>query len=329
MSANYKIANYKSANYKIANLFMLFLLTYNIMLAVIISYLYFGIFRNTAVGAFFTSPWFLLINQFVGLLLPMFIFRSITEKLNEASQLVSDTNQLNGATDKTIPKKPLGFVNVLLVIVLSLLLQPFMMLISAIMTVFMPNPVAGMIYGFTEAPFLLTLAIIAITPSICEEWVFRGYIQSMYESQPVFFIVLINGLFFGIIHMNLHQFAYAFAMGIVFSYMVYLTKSVFSAVIAHMVVNGTQFSLGYFAIRHMPAGVELYEGEGWASVLALGQLALLILPVVVGLFYVFVRHNVRHNVRHDKCDKGENEHPFDFVFWAVIVVFVGFILVFR
>jgi len=337
-------------SYSTANLFMLFLLAYNVLLAITISYLYWGVWQDTPVGEFIGSPWYLVIHQAIGLLLPMFIFRALSGEYRRDYRQPM-THSMSGnpemATDGTHfkiahynNKKPLGVVNILLVIALSLLLQPFMMLFSALASLILPNPITGLISELALLPIPMALIIVALTPAVCEELVFRGYIQSKYENQPIAVAAVVNGLFFGMIHMNLHQFAYAFAMGIVFAYMVYYTRSVYSAILAHFVVNATQYILGYLSVAHAPPpdvnDMVVDGAELWQAIGALGLLALFVLPFVAGLFYIFVQHNKRRNpapivpvsiILDDiealaQAKKAKPQHPFDMAFVAVVIVFV-------
>jgi len=359
--------------YSTANLFMLFLLSYNILLAITISYLYWGMWHGTPTGEFIGSPWFLVINQAIGLLLPMFIFRALSGEYRRkyrqpaANPETPMINSPEAGIDSTgfgftqlSRKRPLGIVNILLVMALSLLLQPFMMLFSAIASIFLPNPVTGLISDLALLPIPAALIIVALTPAICEELVFRGFIQSKYENQPIAVAAVMNGLFFGMIHMNLHQFAYAFAMGIVFAYMVYFTRSVYSAILAHFIVNATQYLLGYLAAAQIVEpgyGDPAVNGaELWQAIGALGLLSLFILPGVVCLFYIFVKHNQKRNS--GEMNPGEivpagiipadteapaeiktltefkpqhpfdmkSQHPFDLAFVAVVIIY-GIIIV--
>lgn len=305
-------------SYATANLFMLFLLSYNILMVAAIGHLYREVWHGTFMGEFFSSPWFLMAYQVAGLLLPLSIFCAFSgEKFIKKASAIRLGVKLD-------PK------NIFLIIALSILLQPFMMLVSAVGSLFLPNPVTDMIEGLAVLPIPAAIIIIAFTPAILEELVFRGFIQSHYEGQPIAVTAVVNGLFFGIIHMSLHQFTYAFAMGIVFAVMVYYTRSVFSAILGHFVVNASQYIMGYLAIHHLdsinPGGAyPLDSSPGHADFIeaigALGVLSLLILPIVVGLFYAFVKHN-RQMYPVEEKEQEPLRYPFDAAFFAVVAIYV-------
>lgn len=295
-----------------ANIFMLFLLLFNFLLVVVVSYLHWEL------GVQLRSPWWLVANQVIGLLLPMVIFSLLTKGV---AFLEGKRAEGGGAGPHG-----LGFVNLILVVILSILLQPAMMLVSALASLVIPNPVTGLISELAVLPLPAAIIIVALTPAICEELVFRGFIQSRYEGQPIAVTAFVNGLFFGMVHMNLHQFTYAFLMGIVFAYMVYYTRSVLAAIVGHFVVNAVQYVLGYLAIRRDGPMVEVpYAGDFLAVLAGLGGIVAFTLPLVVMLFYVFVKYNVWRRGPAEEVMAADG-HPFGLAFWAVVLVFGVLIL---
>ena len=325
--------------HKIANLFMLFLLSFNFLLAILIGQLYRDLWHGTAMGGIIRSPWFLIVIQVLGLLMPMFIFGLIPR--DEGLKLIK--------------REPLGPINVLLVIVISLLLQPAMMLFSGLASLAFPNPVMPLISELAILPLPQALIIVALTPAICEELVFRGFIQSGYEKQPIVIAAIVNGLFFGMIHLNLHQFFYAFAMGIVFAYMVHITRSILSVVLAHFVVNATQYTLSYLALRQFGPPTPPTDYELQSALLEILILSGFTLPPAIGIFYIFVRYNAHRQLvgafeentgenigesievsieENTETNTGESTEenakeklPFDIAFWTVIIVFAALMVI--
>ncbi|MCL2405868.1 MAG: CPBP family intramembrane metalloprotease [Defluviitaleaceae bacterium] len=198
------------------------------------------------------------------------------------------------------PAAKLGGKNIIIIVALSFLLQPIMMLISGITSLFFNNDVAELMYTFQQYPFWLQLIAIAVTPAICEELVFRGYIQSKYNSHTIKKAALINGLFFAMMHLNLQQFAYTFVLGVVFAYMVHYTRSIWAAILPHFILNGTQAVLGRWAFVAAPAYVDTYAEELFTSlpvsdeimgIIIIGIISLILSPVIFILFREFFKHN--------------------------------------
>lgn len=86
--------------------------------------------------------------------------------------------------------------------------------------------------------------IAVVTTVICaplaEEFIFRGLILKQLRKEfPFFAANLIQALLFGIYHMNIVQGVYAFVLGLLFGYFVKQTRSIWSSVALHAVVNGS------------------------------------------------------------------------------------------
>ena len=305
------------SNHKSANTFMLFLLSYNSLLIFAIASLYWNFWHGTDsfAAGLINSHWFLPVGQLLGFLLPMAVFGSLLRGVEERE----------GIAPTPIKKKPLGLINIVLIIAISLIIQPLVMLVSGLTSLFFPNPASALLSDLVALPIPLALAILALTPAICEELVFRGFIQARYEAQPMVYTALVNGLFFGIIHLNLHQFGYAFLMGIVFAYMVYFTQSIYSAILSHFVINASQFFLAYLNAAQLYGSPE--RAELWEAIVELGRLSLFILPLIVLLFYLFVWHNRQKNPVSETAietaiETAKPPHPFDISFWAVLLLYV-------
>jgi len=110
-----------------------------------------------------------------------------------------------------------------------------------------------------------------------------------------------NGLFFGIIHLNPQQFSYAFVLGVIFAYMVYYTRSIWAGILPHFIFNASQGLLGRWAFSVETETAYAYEAPAeWAfaaenpalaGVLILGIINIFVLPVVIALFVALIKHN--------------------------------------
>ena len=214
----------------------IFFLISQLLLAAVIVYL--------LPDALAMSPWIIIISQLVSLILPLFIWLKI--KKDKFS--------------RHMPRQPLGARNMVHTLLLSFLILPAVWLISGISSLFVENNIPEFLGSFEAPPLWLMLLAIAVTPGIVEEVVFRGYVQSTQRRQDVKKIVLMNGLFFAIIHFNAHQFFYTFALGAVFAYMVYYTKNIWAGIIPHFIVNGVNV-----LISHSVSGANGYVPEAAAG----------------------------------------------------------------
>jgi len=88
---------------------------------------------------------------------------------------------------------------------------------------------------------------IALVPAFCEEFLFRGFVQSSFEKRlNIFWTIVITSIIFAIFHFNPFALLPLFALGAYFSYVVYLTDSIFISVILHFLNNF--FTITIFAI---------------------------------------------------------------------------------
>jgi len=244
---------------------------------------------GVAIEGLISSPWFAIISQLAMLLLPMAVWILIRgERLH-------------------LPVQKLGAKNIVLIIALGLLLQPPMMAIAAVSTLFTTNYVSELMHSFMQYPFLLILLATAVTPAVVEELVFRGYMQQVQTQNSGNFkkIALLNGLFFGIIHLNLNQFAYAFVMGVIFAYMVYYTRSIWAGIVPHFIINASQGLLGRWAFSAQSYVDTAQSDELLAAlpispealaIIFISVLSLFLMPVIIVLFYEFIKHNHWRNI---------------------------------
>lgn len=79
----------------------------------------------------------------------------------------------------------------------------------------------------------------AIFPGICEEALFRGSLLSWSKKilHHPWQIIVLNAFLFAFFHMNLMQFLYTFALGLVLTTLVWVGKSLLSAIYVHTLYN--------------------------------------------------------------------------------------------
>ena len=82
------------------------------------------------------------------------------------------------------------------------------------------------------------IAVVAFSPAICEEFLFRGYMFSaMKKSYSPLVAILITSAMFGIFHMSLARFFGTAFLGACNCYMVYRSKSIIPGAIMHLFNN--------------------------------------------------------------------------------------------
>lgn len=98
------------------------------------------------------------------------------------------------------------------------------------------------------AEYILLLVIVAVTPAICEEVFFRGYVQRTMERAVGWRAFIIVGVIFGLFHLQPVGLVATVIMGIAFGYFYYRSRSLMPAMLAHFANNAMVVSLLYFDI---------------------------------------------------------------------------------
>lgn len=91
----------------------------------------------------------------------------------------------------------------------------------------------------SDGVLIMGLINIALVPAICEEVMFRGYVQSAFEkSWGVWPAIIISGLLFGLFHIQLSNLMPLAALGILLALVTWLSGSLVPAITAHFINNG-------------------------------------------------------------------------------------------
>lgn len=102
---------------------------------------------------------------------------------------------------------------------------------------------AEMISKFLKSDNVLMLGLfhIGLVPAICEEIMYRGYVQrSLERSAGIWGGIFISGLIFGAYHLQITNLLPLASLGILFAYITYISDSIIPAMFAHFANNGGQ-----------------------------------------------------------------------------------------
>ena len=147
--------------------------------------------------------------------------------------------------------------------VLPVVLQPVAIELIHQLEWFFPKPPAGMaemLKSFSDpnVPLWWPLLAIAVTPAICEELAFRGFMLSGLQSgrQRNFWTpILISAVCFGVVHMIAHQVFNAILLGIVLGLLAVRSRSLIPGVIFHFIFNGMQVAQSRIPVRYFESPV--------------------------------------------------------------------------
>lgn len=204
-------------------------------------------------------------------------------------------------------------------ILLAIIIQPSMGLLSAIASTVFPNKINSFVSKMSSMPISVSMFIVALTPAVCEEIAFRGVFANGYRNVDIKKAVFMNGLMFGIIHFSGQQFLYAFVMGIVLSYIVYVTGSIFSSMIVHFTFNGTQLLMSYFS---KPTTSNMDIKIGIEDIVVYVIIAIATVPLA---YFSIKQIEKNSGYEHNLCIKSD-ERVFDLTTIVIITVYIIFIL---
>ena len=99
----------------------------------------------------------------------------------------------------------------------------------------------------SSAGFIPALLVIGLMPAIAEEAAFRGFLYGTLKNKriPILATMVITAVVFAAYHLNLLQFIYVTLMGLLMSYMIYNSKSIFVTAFFHLLNNSFSVLLEY------------------------------------------------------------------------------------
>ena len=214
---------------------------------------------------------------------------------------------------------PLRPKNIILVIAITMAFLPAAHLLSFLGSLLFYPLIGEVLSDAIKRPLLVSLLSIAVLPAFSEEIIFRGVLNKEFEKISIIKRAFITGLFFGFMHMNIHQALYAAAIGFMLAYMLHYTCSFWAPVIGHFVNNGINILMG-----RSQAFSGHYD--------SLASNTLLYLPVMLGLCILmlpvfllcFRQLKIFYEKNERRFDDAEQEKIFDLAFWLVVLVFVLF-----
>ena len=137
--------------------------------------------------------------------------------------------------------KPLTFLGIFLVCTAAMYITNFFSVFITFLIALLKgqsytdlNPLTEV---FTGSNFFLTMLYAAVAAPIVEEFIFRKLLLNKLRRYGDVPAILMCGLAFGLFHMNLAQFFYATALGMIFSYITIRTNTIRYSILLHIMIN--------------------------------------------------------------------------------------------
>lgn len=161
-------------------------------------------------------------------------------------------------------KKVLSIPTILMLLVLGIGLQ---FLVTPVVSILLPlfpkieAQYSELMELIVDGNVFVSVFTTVVMAPIAEEMIFRGIaLHYSRKAMPFFAANLFQAFLFGLYHMNIVQFCYAFAMGLVLGYIVKKHKTIWASVILHAAVNASSYLVG--AIPEFDGAILLVLGVG-------------------------------------------------------------------
>lgn len=136
---------------------------------------------------------------------------------------------------------------VFLTILLAVVSYPMVMFTNVFSQFFVKNTMAQAtddLVGNTPVLYIIAIALLA---PVCEEILLRGFFHNRLKKLvPFTAAAILSGFWFGVFHLNLNQFCYAWLLGVVFAYVNRASGSIYTSMIMHVVINSFGGIMLYF-----------------------------------------------------------------------------------
>ncbi|MBR1759524.1 MAG: CPBP family intramembrane metalloprotease [Lachnospiraceae bacterium] len=190
---------------------------------------------------------------------------------------------------ETIGLRKLPWITVPLLVLEMLLLFPVVSVLNVLSMFLVENHISDTITDIVgEGSVVIAVAVIALVPAIFEEIIFRGVIYNYgYRKISPIKGMLLCGLLFGLLHMNLNQFCYAFVLGAALCLVLEATDSIVATMIMHFTLNATSTIIAFVSETMMDneaVQAILGELEGEEEIITnetLMQSLLSLLPIAI------------------------------------------------
>ncbi len=95
-----------------------------------------------------------------------------------------------------------------------------------------------LVTAYSVPEFIVVVFVIAVTPAICEEFLFRGLILRTFEkSYPPMNAVIFTGIIFALFHFHPFNLIPLIVLGFFLSYIAHFSGSIYPAILIHFVNN--------------------------------------------------------------------------------------------
>ncbi len=147
-------------------------------------------------------------------------------------------------TTEAFGLKRIKISTIFLTILLAIVCSPMYMFANVLSQLVVPNVLVQNLDNIIGNNAGASFIAVALMAPICEEIICRGFFHNrLSKVLPFGVAAVVSGIMFGVLHLNLNQFCYAFVLGVIFAYVNRASGSIFTSMIIHMAINGSNMLL--------------------------------------------------------------------------------------
>ena len=218
--------------------------------------------------------------------------------------------------ERILKPNMLNLKSIFIIVCIWVSVLPIILLMAELYIYFFGDTLANIVSQNSHESLTINFFLIAITPAILEELLMRGIILDGYRNKSRLVAAIMNGFMFGMLHLNSFQFFHTFIAGIIASYLVYATNSIFAGMLIHTINNGLPLIIDYL-YPVVPEETSIAE----PNFIGLVIFALIGLVFLIKLFRLLFKVN---NISTKENRVFSKEKIFGFPLLISTIIFIGF-----
>lgn len=166
--------------------------------------------------------------------------------------------------------------------------------------------------NYTLFYFMVSVVCSCLLPAVCEETLHRGLLLNVIKRYGVGKAIIITGLLFGLMHLNINQFFFATCIGWILGVLTIVSGSIYPAIIVHFINNFLSTcgefayanSIDYLSLSSLINYVEGLLGKIFGNMVFFAVillLAILLLYVIYKIYCITKFKQILTDVKNQNC----------------------------
>lgn len=149
---------------------------------------------------------------------------------------------------KLIRFKKIRISTALLSILIAFCSYPVVVFLNFVSMLFVENAMTNVMPQVLSNGLFAGILLVAVTPAIVEETLFRGVIYNTYSKRKPILAIFLSACLFGLMHGNFNQMPYACFLGIIMALLMEACDSIIAPMIFHFTMNASSTLISYMSL---------------------------------------------------------------------------------